>query len=97
MRTLTREQARNLLITDLTHGHRVTRWPQAKDRQLLHEACDKKAKKVTFTNGHVFNLRYDRVDATVSWGEYEVVFAWPDDGSFVPCGWFHIKFLLKED
>lgn len=98
LKKLSQQQIQNLLLQDQQKPalHRATTWPSSNDNKLLFEAASKKKKQVTFSNGRVFDLKYARREASVAWKEYDVVFVSPADGSFVPCGWFHIKFLSKE-
>lgn len=67
-----------------------------KDRELIQKATKTKKATVTFTDGMVYKLRYEK-KKSLAWGEYEAVFVSPADGTFHPCGWFHIKFLLREE
>lgn len=94
---LSNEQARTLLLHQKLHtpAREGVIWPLEADRELLLQAVTKKKPKVQFSNGRVFNIKYATRAASIAWGEYDVCFISPDDDTFVPCGWFHIKFLLK--
>ena len=84
------------MVTQLATSHNSDTWPSRADKLLLHEAATKKRKTVTFTNGKKFTVKYDK-QQSIAWGGgdgYDVVFITPADGSLVPCGWFHIHFLL---
>jgi hypothetical protein len=94
-KTLTPEQARNLLITQPRRPENAPVWPKKIDRELLFEAAQRKHKKVTFSNGKVFNILYSKHDS-IAWGMHDVIYIHPADETFVPCGWFHIKFILVE-
>ena len=97
-RVLSLEQARSLLITQLTQQshNQGEHWPSRKDRELLHEAALAKKKSVVFSDGRKFSIKYGH-QSSIAWGEgkgYETVFIKPANGPLIPCGYFHINFLL---
>jgi hypothetical protein len=85
-----------LLHQQLASTHNRPTWPIKADRELLAEACECKADSVEFSDGRVFNIKYETQDS-LAWGDHEACFVSPNNGEFVPCGWFHIKFLLKPE
>lgn len=98
-KVLTKEQARNLLVTQVTSEHnRDSSFLSQADKKLLYEAAKSKRKTVTFDDGKKFNISYAK-QKSIAWGGgagYDACYITPADGSFVPCGWFHIDFLLSE-
>ncbi len=100
-KTLSPEEARNLLVSQIvsSHNNQSDNWPLKEDKLLLHEAATKKRKFVTFSDGRKYSIRYAR-QKSIAWGGgegYEVVFIKPTEGPLIPCGWFHIKFLLANN
>lgn len=74
----------------------VNNWPKKGDRKLLYDAATAKRKTVVFSDGRKYALRY-RTQDSLAWGKYEAVYVSLADGQIDgPCGWFHIKFLLRE-
>lgn len=92
-KTLTKQQARSLLISEPRRTATIPVWPKEDDRKLLHDAVQSKKKTVVFSNGRKFKILYSK-SHSIAWGDYDSVFVSPEKG-FVPCGWFHVKFILR--
>lgn len=78
------------------HGaQKAAQWPKEADRKLLAKACEARASSVAFSDGREFTIKYSKA-TSIAWGsDYDVCFVSPISVGFVPCGWFHINFLIR--
>lgn len=63
------------------------KWPPAADRLRIAKAVKSRAPVVKLSNGVVFSIRYKTAY------KEPTVFLRPNDGTFVPCGYFSISRL----
>lgn len=76
-------------------SHDPDGWLKGKDRLTVYEAATAKKKKVTLSDGRTFSIKYDTQDS-IAWGKHDVVYLSLADGSFGPCGWFHVSRLKSK-